>query len=511
MTAGSSGTDGARRTRRALAAAALLGLVLVAAAYLWEREPDIDTGPTTGEKIASLMAERAGLQARADGEARVRLLRAFRTASLLTDALAARFEPDGDRAFDRLPAVRRQAFSELDALNGALGDAVSRPGEGALLAANRAAERTAAQLDRLAGVDDAPLILSFAPRFVPPRRAAGELTLPAGAASTPPHDDVLRLGPSSGSSSGSGSSAAPPPAPTVPRYAPDFAASRDDEDPPVDVEIVGLHLAAPGGPPPMLAVGGWRGAATVAPGRLRFAVPRAAFATDAARTVFAVATLSVRRAARTATFQLLFTVLPDRPGAFALDQRVSTTTSESNTLVSPEILARAPAGETRTVRRCFDPPAGWRFDKERRRVVIVERLGWQEDISDPTLNGGSVEFVPEEKPGQICIAVVARPVSHLARTATIGRFEATLVRDRPVERVVKSGIRALDWREPVRIPVESGMIEWKLYVRLFDENDREFDGTDGNGVPPASTPFLRVTREDAGRTIVLQADPAAEP
>ena len=213
----------------------------------------------------------------------------------------------------------------------------------------------------------------------------------------------------------------------------------------------------------------------------------------------------MRGSGRSAAFQLLFIVLPDSPGAFALDQRVQTTTPESNTLVSPEILARAPAGETRTVRRCFDPPPGWRFDQERRRVVIVERLGWHDDLGDPTLNGGSVEFVPEEKPGQICVAVVARPVTRQARTATIGRFEATLLRDRPVEQVVKSGIRALDWHEPARVPIEPGMTEWKLYVRLFDEVDREFASTG------ASTAFLRISRDDDGQAIVLQADPAAEP
>jgi hypothetical protein len=184
---------------------------------------------------------------------------------------------------------------------------------------------------------------------------------------------------------------------------------------------------------------------------------------------------------------------------------VQSTTPESNTLVSPEILARAPAGETRKVRRCFDPPPGWRFDQERRRVVIVERLGWHDDLGDPTLNGGSVEFVPEEKPGQICVAVIARPVTRQARTATIGRFEATLLRDRPVEQVVKSGIRALDWHEPARVPIEPGMAEWKLYVRLFDEIDREFASTG------ASTAFLRISRDDDGQAIVLQADPAAEP
>jgi hypothetical protein len=456
MTAGPTETNDARRVRRALVAAALLVAGLAAIAYLLVREEGPGTGPTVGEKIALLAAERASLQARADGEARIGLLPAFRAASLMTDALAARSESDAERAFDGLPPVRRQVFAEIAALNGALQDALERPSVETRLAALKAAEHATAELDRLAGLDNAPLIMSFTPRFVPPRRAL------------------------------------------------DATGSRD-QDRPVEIEVVGPHLASAGGPPPVLAVGAWRGAAIVAPERLRFTVPRAAFTTDPKRTLFAIGTLSVRGSGRSAAFQLLFIVLPDSPGAFALDQRIQTTTPESNTLVSPEILARAPVGETRTVRRCFDPPPGWRFDQERRRVVIVERLGWHDDLGDPTLNGGSVEFVPEEKPGQICIAVTARPVTRQARTATIGRFEATLVRDLPVEQVVKSGIRALDWHAPVRVPIEPGMTEWKLYVRLFDEIDREFAMTG------ASTAFLRISRDDDGQAIVLQADPTAEP
>src|SRR5947199_126677 len=107
--------------------------------------------------------------------------------------------------------------------------------------------------------------------------------------------------------------------------------------------------------------------------------------------------------------------------------------SRSSGFASRPAMARRP---------CRRPAPGWRFDQERRRVVVVERLGWQDDIGDATLNGGSVEFVPEEKPGQICLAVSARPANPQARTATIGRFEATLVRDQPLEQVVKSGIRA---------------------------------------------------------------------
>ena len=456
MTAGPTETNDARRVRRALVAVVLLGAALAALCYLLMREQTPGTGPTVGERVALLAAERASLQARADGEARIDLLPAFRAASLVTDALTVRSESDAERAFDGLPPFRRQAFAEIDALNGAIRDALERPGVDARAAALKAAARATAELDRLASLDNAPLILSFTPHFVPPRR-------------------------------------------------PPDAAGAHDQDPAVRIEVAGAHLASAGGPPTVLAVGAWRGTAVVTPERLHFDVPRSAFTTDPKRTLFATATLSVRGFGRSVTFQLLFIVLPDSPGAFALDQRVQTTALESNTLVSPEILSRAPTGETRTVRRCFDPPSGWRFDQEHRRVVIVERLGWQEDLSDPTLNSGSVEFVPEEKPGEICIAVIARPVMRSARTATIGRFEATLVRDRPVEQVVKSGIRALDWREPIRVPIEPGMTEWKLYVRLFDEIDREFAKTE------ASTAFLRITRDDDGHAIVLQADPAAEP
>jgi hypothetical protein len=509
MAAASPSTDDARRVRRVLAMVAVIGIVVAVTMFAILHEEAPANGPTLDEKIAVLRAERASLQARANSEVRIGLLPAFRTAGLLLDALALRSDSDGNRAFDLLPDFRRHAFGELEALNGALKDALDSPTEGARLAALKAAADAAAQLDRLAG-DDAPLILSYTPHFVPPRRATGELTLapnaPTAAPSTasgPEPPGALRLDPP-------GRPAANQATQAVPRYAPEFAAGGDD-DPPLQIEIVGSHLAPAGGPPPVLSIGAWRGQATVAPERLSFSVPRAAFATDARRTSFAAAALSVRRGSRTVLFHLLFTVLPDRPGSFAFDQRMRTTTLESNTLVSPEILSRAPAGETRTVRRCFDPPAGWRFDKERQRVVIVERLGWQDDASDPTLNAGSVEFVPAGEPGQVCIAVIARPVMRSARTATIGRFEATLVRDLPSESVAKSGVRALDWREAVRVPVEPGLVEWKLYVRLFDDIDREFSGDADAGLPRVSMPFLRIGLEDGGRALILRADPTAEP
>src|SRR5262249_9581253 len=169
--------------------------------------------------------------------------------------------------------------------------------------------------------------------------------------------------------------------PTVPRYAPTFAAS-SESDPPVQVELVGLHLSADGGPPPTLAVGKWRGQATIAPERLRFLVPRDAFGADTVRTTFATGLLSFRRGSWIMVAYVPFVVLPDRPGSFAFDQKVRATVPESNTLVSPEILARAPAGEARIVRRCFGPPEGWRFDKQSRRVIVVDRLGWLEDVGD---------------------------------------------------------------------------------------------------------------------------------
>jgi hypothetical protein len=91
----------------------------------------------------------------------------------------------------------------------------------------------------------------------------------------------------------------------------------------------------------------------------------------------------------------------------------------------------------------------------------------------------------------------------VARTATIGRFEATLVREEAQERADKSGVRALDWSEPLRLPLVPDAAERRLYVHLFDEVDRSFADL------PDTLPFVRLKRD--GDTLVLQADPTAEP
>jgi hypothetical protein len=458
-------------------------------------------GPTIAEKLVNLRADRAELQARADGMARIELLASFRAASLLFDALAARYEPEREQSYDSLPARRREMFDRLEAVNSALRAALDRPGApGRALAVNQAASGIAGDLERLASHDQAPVILSYTPGILAPRRMASELTLPSesasAAAAEPAARDAPLAKPAGDSSNG-----------MVPRFAPSFAAPAV-EDPVVEIDIVGLRLTA-GQIPPVLTMGGWRGEADVLPERLRFRVPRSAFPTDITRTRLAAGSLFMRHGSRTQAFQLLFLSLPEKPGSFAFDQKVRTTTSESNTLVSPEILARAPVGETRTVRRCFDPPPGWRFDKDRRRVVIVERLGWLDDIPDETMNGGGVDFVREDAPGQICISVVAKPVTKAARSATIGRFEATLVRDKPVDGVVQSGIRALDWNEPVTVPIDPTMIEWKLYLRLFGDVDREFDGQAQGSAALPEIPFLRITLDE--KSLTLRADPAAVP
>lgn len=445
----------------------LLVVVLVtgaALAYAQLSEERSVPAPTIAEKLVILQAERAELQARADSLARIEMLSSFRAASLLFDALASRYESEREQAFDRLPAARREMFARLEAVNAALRTAIDRPSTaGGAAAVSQAAGAIPADLEWMASFDFSPVILSYTPIFLTPRR-----TVPGGT-----------------------------PAPAAPA----------DDDPVIEVEILGLRLTRDR-TPPVLTIGSWRGEARVTPERLKFAVPRSAFPTDAKHARFISGSLFLRHESRTMAFQLLFTSIPEKAGAFAFDQKVRSAVPESNTLVSPEILARAPAGETRTVRRCFDPPPGWRFDKSKRRVVIVERLGWIDDIPDETMNGGSVDFVREDRPSQICIAVVAKAATKTARTATIGRFEATLVRDVATDRVVNGGVRPLDWDEPVRLPFEPGMVEWKLYVRLFDEIDREYQGSaDGTAVPSGFT-FLHIVM-DGGNNLTLRADTEA--
>jgi hypothetical protein len=239
----------------ALVIGALVAALAIVLPSLRESAGD---GPTTGEKISALRIERAALQARADGEARIGLLQPFRTASLLSDALIARGEADRERSFEQLPPDRRQAYATVDVLNAALKDALARPGEGTRQRAVTAAKPAREALERLAGIDEVPLVLQFTPRFVPPRRATGELTLTPAAPVPPPSGAAaVPLDPG-------GHSAEVPTVPTVPRYAPSFA-SPSDEDPPVSIEVVGLRLGADSGAAATLTVGDWRGAATVSP------------------------------------------------------------------------------------------------------------------------------------------------------------------------------------------------------------------------------------------------------
>jgi hypothetical protein len=465
-------------------ASALLAMLLACAALARAGEPAVD------ERVVQLRSERTALQTRADAAARVAFLAPLQLAGLLTDALAARAGLDR-RPLSELAAPRREAFAALAALNEALKQAVARPAEATQAQARAAADRATRALEALAG-DDQPLLLQVKPRVVPPRRS-GELAIapresPASAAEVP-----LRLRPAAPRS-------AEPPASDV-RYAPDFATGAE-RDAVVAIEIVGLRLGSDG--PATLTVGAWRGEAKVAPERLHFSVPRAAFESDATRAVLTSGLLALRRDGRLVTFELPFLVLPDRPGSVALDQKLRWTEPEFNTLLSPEIMARAPAGETRSLRRCFDPPEGWRFDKAQRRVVIVERLGWLDDVGDPTLNGGTVEFAEDEGAAEVCLLVSAKPVTKGARTATIGRFEATLSRGQPQEKTVQSGVRALDWDEPLRLPIEPSAVERRLYVRLFGEIVRELADPLAGGLP-----FLRISREDD--SLVLRVDPAAQP
>ena len=483
--------------------AAMVALAVVVAAWLVLGRDEPVQGVTVGERMAALQAERATLQAKADGESRLDLVAAFRVASLLTDAIVVRAAGLREHAFESLNALQRQPFAEIDALDAGLREAVAQPGAGARQAVEALLQRAQAALDKMAG-DGKPLVLQFTPRFVPPRRAGSELTLapsvkPAADPTAPSGVNPTGANPAA---SGDGASA------VTPRYVPDFATPRND--PPVEIEIAAVGFDE--GAPPVLTMGTWQGAAQVTPLRLHFSVPRAAFATDTSRSTFASGTLSFRQSGRTASYQLLFVVLPDRPGQFALDQKVRTLIPETRTLMSPELLARADAGKTATVRHCFDPPAGARFDKSQRRIVEVQRLGWHGDESDSTLNEGTVDFAKDEKPNQICLVVTAKPADAEARTATIGRFEAALVQDRAEDSAVKTGVRALDWNEPVRIALDPRTVEWRLYLKLLGEIGREFDTPlTGDAPLPTGLPFLRLERDASGTTLTLRADPTAEP
>jgi hypothetical protein len=76
--------------------------------------------------------------------------------------------------------------------------------------------------------------------------------------------------------------------------------------------------------------------------------------------------------------------------------------------------------------------------------------------------------------------------------------------------VVKSGVRALDWRGRSRADqTQDGRME--ALLRLFDDIDGSSKARPTPALPRRSMPFLRIGLDDGGRALVLPADPTAEP
>src|SRR5436190_19833602 len=208
---------------------ALTVLALATALAVVERADALPSGPAIEERLVRLRSERTAQQARADGEARLGLLAAMQIAGLLTDALSVREPLDAGRMLEELPEPRRRAFAALTALNDALKEALVRPGDGSRAAVRQVADRAAKSLEDLAATDDQPLVLQVTPRFVPPRRAGGELLVAPRQSEVLPDDGKLGLRAAAPRRPGLAQSA------VVPRYAPSFVPA--EEEPPVEIEI----------------------------------------------------------------------------------------------------------------------------------------------------------------------------------------------------------------------------------------------------------------------------------
>ena len=127
MTAGSTAPGESLWGRTLVLVAVVLAAGGMLAFGLLHENRGVPGVPTIAEKLVNLRADRAELQARADGMARIELLASFRAASLLFDALAARYEPEREQPYERLPPQRREMFDRLEAVNTALRAALDRP------------------------------------------------------------------------------------------------------------------------------------------------------------------------------------------------------------------------------------------------------------------------------------------------------------------------------------------------------------------------------------------------
>ena len=327
--AASRPTADAQRVRRALAMVAVAGLVAAAVLFAVMREEPAG-GPTVDEKIAILRTERVQPAARADSEARLTLLPLSVPPACCSmpcwcvrTRRRSRLRPPASLPAPRFRRTRRAEWR-----------AQGRPGhaERGRTACRPQGRSPCGNAIRLAGGRRCaahPVLFAALRAAAPCHRRTDAGAQPPNVAPGPAPQGALRLDTLGGPAANQAVQAAALRAGFRRGRRRRSAADRDRR------VASGICRRAATGAVDRCVAGAGDGVARAA------ALGAARGLRDARRASFAAAALSIRRGSRTVLFQLLFTVLPDRPGSFAFDQLVRATTQESNTLVSPEILSRA--------------------------------------------------------------------------------------------------------------------------------------------------------------------------
>lgn len=430
-----------------VAALAMIGFLpasMASAAVLNNLNP----GDSVKSIISAFQNAMAGLIAQAGTETRVSMVRAFQLSDALIHSLSAAYADNLNITFDQLDDQQKKAFTDTRRLLLDIEQAVAKP----TAQMTNTVDRFTAVLADLGSWTKKPMITAYFPSYIGPTSLV---------------QDVM-------------------------------------------VTATGFRLQDAEYGNPKLFIGNKEfPSSQLTDVSVGFVIPRTAFKSAKSGTAIESATVKLFRkpdkmfgGTREIEFQLMFTVLPETLGSFAVStvERVERT-DIMDYASAPPLTATIYGGGIVPSSQCYHPPSGYKFEVGTASAVETARTGLKHKNTSPSINIGTVSLDPEHAatPERICIKVTAATGCKECAGSTSGRLEAKVVKRYYDDVRRESGHKPLGWNSDERIPIPNNANVESITVKLFGDVTKM-----GSPTSPPNIPFVSFDYDPRSQSIFLR-------
>lgn len=415
--------------------------------------PAVLSGKTTiNEIIKNFRDAMDSLIAKAGGESRLTLLRAYQLVDSLIHSLELTYKDALKTTFEELDNQQRKALEDTNKLLGELQETTRQP----LIEASNIAKDALTTLNNIAFWVKGPIVTNYTPEFISPAFFGGDVRV---------HVQGFKFRSNSNGV-----------APTI---------KVNDTTIPAD-EFTDNELS--------------------------FIIPRSKLLITDTKTEFLRIVLKFAQKSswlqwllwkqnEPIAYPLLSLVLPEQLGSFRYEQKLREEIQETQRWESPLVDTNKTRTQNKYVHDCFEPPAGWKFDPSSAQFIRNERHGWWvNEAYDSRYNEGRVVWHEDVKtPERICVGALAAPLEHDTWAQTIAQIAVNIVRKVPTERTLDNPLQKLDWRQDITVKLDQNAVSSILYITLFDDITRVVAATD-----TTTLPFMKVSPDTRNHITVLQ-------